>query len=411
MERKVDVYINLNSTDMLVGHLWVRARKGRESASFEYSRKWLQHEQSFALEPALALLDGPQHTPAKKTIFGAISDSAPDRWGRVLMRRAERQRALEANTSPRTLMEIDYLLQVNDEARQGALRFAEQESGPFLATDSAVSIPPLIDLPKLLSASARLADDKETGDDLRLLLAPGSSLGGARPKASVRDKDDSLAIAKFPYKHDEYNTVLWEACALQLAKQAGINVPDWRIETIAGQTVLISRRFDRVKQQRIPYLSAMSMLGANDNEQRSYLEIADALRQYGSFIENDLPQLWRRMVFNIFISNTDDHLRNHGFLYTNNQGWCLSPAFDLNPVPVDIKPRILSTTIDAYDGTASAELALSVAEYFNLSLVEAKACISEVAQVVSQWRQQAMQLGFKKAEIDRMASAFEHECT
>ena len=363
----------------------------------------------FSLEPALTLGPGPFHTPSDKPLFGAIGDSAPDRWGRVLMRRAERRRAEGAGTTPRTLREIDYLLMVDDEARQGALRFAEREGGPFVAEHGPTKIPPLIDLPRLLSAAERVLGDSDTDEDLRLLLAPGSSLGGARPKASVRDRDGSLAIAKFPHQGDEIKTVVWEAVALTLAAKAGVPVPAWRLETVAGKPVLLLRRFDREAQTRLPFLSAMSMLGAADNETRSYLEFVDALRQHGAAPKQDMHALWRQIALNILISNTDDHLRNHGFLYTGPAGWRLAPAYDLNPVPTDIKARVLSTAIDLDDGDASLKSLIEVASYFELGLEEAHKIAADVGQAVAMWRKVAAKLGLTAAEIDRMASAFEHE--
>ena len=409
MDTEVLVYVDLDAAPRLVGRLWARTRKNKESASFEYDRSWLAHPGRFSLEPALKLGLGPFHTPAGKPLFGAIGDSAPDRWGRALMRRVERRRARSASETPRTLLEIDYLLTVDDEARQGALRFATSEDGPFLAVHGRPRIPPLVELPRLLSAAARIADDTESDDDLRLLLAPGSSLGGARPKVSVRDRDGHLALAKFPHRDDDFNTVLWEAVALTLAGKAGIRVPDFRLETAGGKQVLLLRRFDREEEVRIPVLSALSMLGAADNEAHSYLEIADALRQHGAAPRDDLHALWRRIAFNILISNTDDHLRNHGFLYTGTGGWRLAPAYDLNPVPVDIGPRVLTTAIDFDDGTASLDLALEVAEYFNLAATEARAIIAEVGRATASWRREAARVGLPPAEIDRMESAFEHE--
>lgn len=409
METEVYVYVDIAGTPHLAGRLWARVRKGRESATFEYHPGWLENADRFSLEPALTLGPGPFHTPSGKPLFGTIGDSAPDRWGRVLMRRAERRRAERAGETPRTLMEIDYLLMVDDEARQGALRFARSEGGPFLAEHEAARIPPLIDLPQLLSAAEHVVGDTDSFDDLRLLLAPGSSLGGARPKASVRDRDGHLAIAKFPHKDDEINTVLWEAVALRLAAKAGIPVPDWRIEQVLNKPVLLLRRFDRVQGQRIPFLSAMSMLGASDNESRSYLEFVDALRRYGASPKQDMHELWRRIVFNILISNTDDHLRNHAFLYTGPEGWRLAPAYDLNPVPTDIKPRILTTAIDLDDGSASLDLAMSVVGYFELDKEKAHVIAAEVGKAVTTWREEAARLGLTQAEIDRMASAFEHE--
>lgn len=409
METETLVHADLGGEPVLVGRLWSRMRRDRESASFEYDREWLSDPRRFSLEPALGLGPGPYHTASDKPLFGAIGDSAPDRWGRVLMRRAERRRAAKEKTAPRTLREIDYLLLVDDEARQGALRFAAEPGGPFLAPYSARKIPPLLELPRLLSAADHVADDSEDDEDLRLLLAPGSSLGGARPKASVRDRDGQLTIAKFPNRSDETNVVGWEAVALSLARKSGIDAPEWRLETVADRPVLLLRRFDREGSVRLPYLSAMSMLGARDNETRSYLEFVDALRQHGAAPKQDMASLWRRIVFSVLISNTDDHLRNHGFLWTGGAGWRLAPAYDLNPVPLDVKPRVLSTAITLDDPTASLDLAFEVGEYFGLKTAEARQIAREVGRSVRAWRKEASKLGLAAAEIDRMASAFEHD--
>lgn len=401
--------MDVDGQPILVGRLWARMRRGRDSASFEYDEQWLTHAERFALDPALPLGAGPFHTPADKPMFGAFDDSAPDRWGRVLMRRAERREAKRTGRTPRTLREIDYLLRVNDEARLGALRFAEKPGGPFLASDAVTPIPPLVELPRLLSAAERVVDDSDSDEDLQLLLAPGSSLGGARPKASVRDKDGHLAIAKFPHKDDELDTVRWEAVALRLAEKAGISVPRWRLETTARKPIVLLRRFDRAEEIRIPFLSAMSMLGALDHERRSYLEFVDALRQHGAAPKADMHALWRRLAFSVLISNTDDHLRNHGFVYDGPDGWRLSPAYDLNPVPVDIKPRVLATAIDLDDGTASLDLALDVADYFELTGAEARKIVREVGKAVGGWRETGKRLGLTSSQIDRVASAFEHD--
>lgn len=409
MDREALVYADLDGVPHLVGRLSARVRKGKETATFQYDATWLQNPLRFSLEPALGLDPGPFHAQADLPIFGAIGDSVPDRWGRALMRRMERRRAEQENTTPRTLQEIDYLLLVDDEARQGALRFADVEGGPFLREHGATRIPPLVELPRLLSATERVIDDDPTDEDLRLLLAPGSSLGGARPKASVREQDGHLAIAKFPRRDDDYNTVVWEAVALELARKAGIAAAVSRLETIDGKAVLLLQRFDRDGARRIPFLSAMSMLGARDNQTRSYLEIVDALRQHGASARDDIQALWRRMVFNILISNTDDHLRNHGFLYEGQGGWRLSPAYDINPVPVDVKPRILSTAVNEDDATASLTLALGVAGYFELTDPEAQEIVGLVGRAVATWRAEAARHGLSKAAIDRMASAFEHD--
>jgi serine/threonine-protein kinase HipA len=219
----------------------------------------------------------------------------------------------------------------------------------------------------------------------------------------------SLLIAKFPHKADETNAVLWEALALKLATKAGIHTASWKLEQVCKKPTLLLSRFDRDGKQRLPFLSAMSMLGAKDRETHSYLELVDALRQDGAQVEKDLEQLWRRIVFYVLISNTDDHLRNLGFLYSGNAGWILSPAYDLNPVPVEVKPRVLTTNIDLNDGTASIDLVLSVAEYFGLSSNRAKAVVAEVAKAVGTWRREAAGLGIARMEIDKLSSAFDHD--
>lgn len=408
-DKEVVVSISLENETIRVGKLWFHVRGNRESVSFEYEKRWLMHPARFALEPALKLTEGSFHTKEHTSLFGSIGDSAPDRFGRILMRRFEVAKAKEESRPTLTLFEMDYLLGVNDVARQGALRFSvEPENDVFLAPKDENAIPPLLSLPRLLSATERLFDDKESADDLKLLLAPGSSLGGARPKASVRERDGSLMIAKFPKKDDEMNVVLWEAVALVLAKNAKIKVPAWRIEMIFKKPVLVLKRFDREGSWRIPFLSSMSMLDARDNEHHSYIEMAYALAQNGGSPEEDMAELWRRIIFTVMISNTDDHLRNHGFLYEKNKGWRLSPAYDMNPTPLHIKPHVLTTAIDFEDTSASLETALSVAQEFRLSKHDACTIIKEVSESVKQWRQVASDLGLSKRECEFMASAFEN---
>lgn len=372
MEQAIWVYLDLEGIPIKVGQLWGRYHNGRESMSFEYDREWLHHPNRFSLDPSLNLVSGSFHASPDKPLFGAIDDSAPDRWGRLLMRRSERKNAEREKRTARTLKEIDFLSMVDDEGRQGALRFKKKGQNSFLTTYDVNHIPPLISVDRLLTAANHVLQESDTEEDLRLLLAPGSSLGGARPKASVRDKDGHLAIAKFPKKDDEINVIGWEAVALVLATKAGIKVPEWRLESVGRKQILLSRRFDRKMNIRIPFLSAMSVLGAKDNEMHSYLEIVDAIRQMSTSPKEDLEALWRRIVFNVLISNVDDHLRNHAFLYTNMSGWRLSPAYDLNPTPTDIKPRILSTAIDLIDPTACLDIAVDVASYFGLDTYRQK---------------------------------------
>lgn len=408
MSQPVIVYIDLDGSMKLVGRLWSHSRRGRESATFEYDRAWLGHPYRFALEPALKLGPGQFHTGADRKLFGSIGDSAPDSWGRMLIRRNARQKARKSGSGKHSLSEIDYLLAVDDLSRMGALRFTLHEQGPFLKENSQGRIPPLLALPSLLAAADHVVNNDESTEELSLLLAPGSSLGGARPKASILDRKQNLSIAKFPSRNDELDVITWEIVALNLAESAGIAVPIRRVEIIKGKPVLILRRFDRSKGVRIPFLSALSMIGAVDHEQSSYLEIADAIRRYGAAPEADLQNLWKRIVFNILISNVDDHMRNHAFLYTGPRGWSLSPAYDLNPTPTDVKPRILSTCIDLYDSTASLDTAFSVVDYFGIPLVQARSMVADIGMTVSKWRSVAATLGLPKTEIDRMETAFEH---
>lgn len=407
-DRELLVYVDLAGVAHYVGRLWVRRARNRESASFEYDADWLANPVRFALEPALMLGFGPQHTQQGRALFGAFGDSAPDRWGRNLIQRNERQRAQKERRAPRSLGEVDFLLSVGDIARQGALRFKETSDAPFQASGAGANVPPHIRLGELLNAAMRVAADGGDAGELSLILAAGSSLGGARAKASVLDIQGQLSIAKFPQADDTYPVMQWEAVALDLARRAGIHVPTWRLEQVAKRTALLLRRFDRDGAIRIPFLSAMSMLGAADNEDHSYLEIVDALRQFGSQPEQDCAQLWRRIVFNILISNTDDHLRNHGFLFDGAGGWRLSPAYDMNPTPVDVRARVLSLAIDEADDTASLDVALSMARQCGLKRQAAKEIIGEVQAAVAQWRACAASHGLGARDIARMASAFEH---
>jgi serine/threonine-protein kinase HipA len=411
MNREIEVYMDFDGQTNLVGRVWSRLSKGREGASFAYDPAWLASPLRFPLEPALSLDTGSHHTRHGRSLFGALGDSAPDRWGRMLMKRMERRIAEREGRLPRALLEIDYLLMVDDAVRPGALRFKEAGAKGFLASGG-LKIPPLVYLPKLLAASDRVVADRESDDDLRLLLVHGSSLGGARPKAAVTDSSGHLHIAKFPHAQDEYSVERWSYLAHALADKAGINVPPSRIVQVDRRSVLVVARFDRNGTARIPFLSAMSMLGAADGETHSYLELVDALRRYGANSKEDQRELWKRVLFSILTSNVDDHLRNHGFLYDPaKSGWRLSPAYDLNPVPRDVKPPFLSLFIDEKDNAASFELALSTADYYGLTGADVRQVVKETVTSVSGWRKAAAKLGISRKETDRMASAFEHEAT
>jgi serine/threonine-protein kinase HipA len=406
MERVLLVHLSLEGTDVIVGRLWTRHRAGRETSSFEYDATWLARPDAFALDPELPLARAPAHSA--RALFNVFADTAPDRWGQTLLRRHERARARREGRPPRTLLDSDFLVLVDDETRLGALRFQAPGDDGFLAS-SGRRVPPLLDLPKLLSAATRITEDRETDDDLQLVLAPGTSLGGARPKASVRDRDDHLLVAKFPRKDDEWPVTRWEATTLALGRAAGITVPTTRLEPVARRPVVMVRRFDRRKTSRIAFMSALTALSASDHETRSYLELAEVIRRSGSAVSSDLAELWRRIVFNILVSNTDDHLRNHGFL-RDATGWRLAPAFDLNPMPLDVKPRVHALAIDETDATGSLELALSVAPQFGLTVnAQARTIADEVGRAVRRWRRTAAMNGLTAAQIERMESAFEHD--
>ena len=313
MTTEIEVHIDLNGTTHRVGTMRITVRGGRNTAMFEYASDWRAVKGSFDLEPALAIGRGPFYPDRGREMFGSLSDSAPDTWGRNLMRRMERRNAEKEGRAVRTLTEADYLLGVADLARLGALRFRRAGETEFQRPITGGNIiPPLIELPKLLSVTERVVRDEETDDDLLLLFAPGSSLGGARPKASIIDRDKHLMIAKFSKDGDDWSIGAWEEVGLRLAKSAGVDTSEHRIQMVAGKHVFLSRRFDRTTNgMRIPFLSAMSMMNRVDGEKGSYPEIVDVLRSYGVAAKQDAEELFRRMIVNILVSNVDDHLRNH----------------------------------------------------------------------------------------------------
>jgi len=407
-ESAAEVVVEVGGDDVLAGRLWSHRRRGAESATFAYDPEYLARPDAYGLDPALSLVAGQQQTATGRATFGAFSDCAPDRWGRLLIARAERQRAGREGGAERSFGEIDYLLGVRDDLRQGALRFRDPSTGTYLA-DAESGVPQLVDLPTLLHAADRFERDEASEAELRTLLRGGSSLGGARPKAHVLDSGDRAAIAKFPSRSgDDWDVMRWESVALRLARAAGIRVPDCALHTIDGKAVLIVDRFDRAGHLRIGYVSAMSMVEANDGDHRSYLEIADVIDLHSPQTTDDLRQLWRRVAFSVLISNTDDHLRNHGFLRTSSAGWTLSPAFDINPDPRP-GPKHLSTAIDFDDTTASVDTLIAVAGYFRLDDDQARQVLREVSDATRLWRSAAHEAGLDARELEQMARAFEHE--
>jgi serine/threonine-protein kinase HipA len=407
MSSDIEVFVAAGARNILAGQLYPHYRRGSESASFIYDNNYLANSDAYELDPGLPLVSGTLQTPVGRALFGAFTDSSPDRWGRTLIQRTERARAKTAATAPRSMTELDLLLGVRDDLRQGALRFRCDAQEPFLATEES-GIPVLADLPLLLDIAARAERDAANYDDLRRLLRAGSSLGGARPKAHVLDSSGRVAIAKFPSESsDTWNVMAWEKVALDLARNAKITVPDSRLIKVGDRNVLVVDRFDRRGETRIGYVSAMTMLEANDGDERSYLEIADVIEQRSRAAAAELRQLWRRVAFNILISNTDDHLRNHGFLHERGESWTLSPAFDLNPNP-DPGTKHLSVQIDFESTHASIDTLMGAAPFFRLGYSDALEILAQVTDAITRWRNVAVSHGLLPRDLDIMEPAFDH---
>jgi len=394
----IEVHIDWEGQTHLVGRLYAADRG--PSVSFEYAREWLQREDAFAIDPAsLPLQRGVHHA---KSLFGAIQDCGPDRWGRMLIERAVRKKVLEQ----KPYRDIDYVLVLDDTPRVGALRFRVDTKGPFLAPTTG-KLPPLVRLNALLRATDAIHDETETSQDLRFLLGAGSPLGGARPKAMVSLADGRTAIAKFSKPDDTREIAAGEILALTLAGQAGIHVAEHRLISVGKQKVAIITRFDRTRNHRIPFISASSLLALPHDDAGAYTLLADSIRQYGHDVPGDLRELWRRLTFSLLASNYDDHLRNHGFLMLEPGRWSLSPAYDLNPVPEMDRVRTNKLSISEDHREPSIEAALAAGERFGLKSLEAKKILKEVVAVVCDWRKTARQLRLSASTMDSYASAFE----
>lgn len=411
---KKDIYVFAHWKGMtepqIIGILSAHSAKGRKAYSFQYDKNWLKSPERYLLDPDIQFFPGTQF-PSGKENFGIFTDSMPDTWGRTLMkRRAVKQAKEKGLIKPAVLYDIDYLLGVYDESRMGALRFKVELDGPFLDHNSLMPTPPWSHIRELQFAASILENDKDDHDVqkwLAVLMAPGSSLGGARPKANILDESGDLWIAKFPSKNDVIDKAAWEFLAYRLAVSAGIEMAPSKIEKITGRHhTFFTKRFDRENKERIHFASAMTMTGNNEDTMRdnpaSYLDIAEFISNYGVNIEENLHQLWRRIIFNITISNTDDHLRNHGFILTE-KGWILSPAYDLNP---SVDKDGLALNVDLENNDLDFDLATSVGEYFRLSSVEMEQIISEVYSSVSKWKDIATEIGISRSEQELMEGAF-----
>ena len=395
---------------VLMGSLYVNVIKGGESYSFEYDKDWLRKTGlTLTLDPELMPYSGRQY-PTGKNIFGLFADASPDRWGRVLMNKRERILAEKEGRKPSKLYDSDYLLGVYDETRMGGIRFKANQEGPFLSDDKETAAPPWATLRTLEEASRNFEND-ETGLTekwLNQLIKPGSSLGGARPKATVVDTKDQLWIAKFPSKNDENDTGAWEMVAHDLAALCGLNVPEAKHEKFSplGSTFLI-KRFDRMGSKRVHFASAMTLLGKTDGasaaDGSSYLDIAAFIKSYGAQPKKDLGELWKRIVFNMAVTNTDDHLRNHAFILTD-KGWILSPLYDVNPVPYGDE---LSLNVDEEDNSISIDLAVQTAVRFGISKSDAEVQAEEILKIVrDNWEKTAARYGLTRRQIEEMRPAF-----
>lgn len=406
MNDMVEVHIDTADGTSIVGRFRYVNKRHSQSSAFEYADEWLRATEAFAIDPEnLPLRDGAFYTSSDKSALpGALRDAAPDRWGRQLIRRA-----FSKSGGKRTLLEIDYLLGVTDHARIGALRFRREGEDSFDHHIAGFRVPPLIQLPALINAADAVQTNTETAEDLKLLLNEGSPLGGARPKSSVEDKDGSLAIAKFPKPDDDRSIPHGEVLAMTLARQAGLTAADAKLLNVVGRPVALIRRFDRVGNRRIPFLSAMSLLGLNDGDEGTYTDIAEIIRMYSSSPTEDLNELWKRVVFNVLIGNLDDHLRNHGFLYDRDGRWRLSPAYDLNPVPLAEKARELTTWISEQGPEADLDLAREAAPFFALREKQAEEIIDEIRTALKNWRSTAHRLGMNSRDIAAYGTAIQSD--
>jgi len=410
-EKTIFVYDDFSMQNpTLMGILYVNSLKGGESYSFEYDREWLKKTSlKITLDPELMPYSGRQY-PFGKAIFGLFSDSSPDRWGSVLMNKRERILAGKEGRKPAKLYDSDYLLGVYDETRLGGIRFKTEPNGAFLSDDKETAAPPWASLRTLEEASRNFENEDTALSEkwLNQLIRPGSSLGGARPKATVIDPKEQLWIAKFPSKNDENDSGAWEMITHDLAEICGLHVPEAKLEKFSnlGSTYLV-KRFDRILNKRVHFASAMTLLGKTDGtsaaDGTSYLDIAAFIKSYGAQPKRDLIELWKRIVFNMAVSNTDDHLRNHAFIFTEN-GWELSPLYDVNPIPYGDE---LSLNVDEEDNSINIDLAIEASVRFGISETDATTYAKDILTIVKEnWEKRATALGLSRRLIEEMRPAF-----
>ena len=392
-----------------IGNLFRSIARTGETVRFEYSQYWLQHPQAFEIDPEAGLSLGPQYCSAgADQLFGVFQDSAPDRWGKLLVERREAMEAREQGRRARSLRAWDYLLAVDDGARMGALRLAEPGTHAFVANHP-LSAPPITALRELEAAAAKVERGQGAQVDkwVRQLLAPGTTLGGARPKASFTDEKGQLWLAKSPSAEDRHDVGLWEYLAYELSVAAGIEMPEARLLALSrrGHTYAV-RRFDRSGARRRMYASGRTMLQM-ESDGASYLDLAQTIETHGARkgISADLGQLFRRALLNVLVGNRDDHLRNHGFL-RGKTGWQLAPAFDVNPNP-DKPEHVLA--LDGRETTADTSLLMQCRQFFRLSAADAALMLEEVRVAVRSWRARAGALGVKRLELAALGAVIDPE--
>ena len=394
------------NTPMLVGELGYESLRGSDNYAFKFDDEWLRHYGNLFLSADINNYPGLQYTQPGRDIFGCFSDALPDRWGRLLLNRREQILAAEEKRPVRKLSSFDYLIGIDDFSRMGGFRFKTDPDGEFINCDSHLRIPPLTDLRSLVAASMEIEKSEEQNrlpekKWIQQLVHPGSSLGGARPKAGVRDAEGCLYVAKFPSRNDDYDVSLWEHLSHLLAKKAGVIAAETSVIPTGGKYhALLSKRFDRTADgRRIHFASAMTLLGLSEGSNaqtgNGYLDIVDFILQSCCQVEDNLHQLYRRVAFNIAIGNTDDHFRNHGFLLTP-RGWTLSPAYDMNPTTNEYQSLLITSSTNKAD----LGLLLEASEEYMIGKEEATKIIQDVTDAVKGWRRVAAMLGIAKHKMD-----------
>lgn len=390
----------------LIGELGYESLRGTDSYSFTFNNEWLKKHGELFLSDDLNNYPGQQYSLPEKDIFGCFSDALPDRWGHTLLLRREQIVAAEEKRPVRRLSSFDFLTGIDDFSRMGGFRFKEIPDGEFINVSESLKIPSLTDIRGLIAASAEIekSEEKNILPDrkwIAQLVHPGTSLGGARPKANVIDTDKTLYVAKFPSRKDDYDVEIWEHFSHQLAIKSGISAAKTGVMANGGEYhTLLSQRFDRTQEgRRIHFASAMILLGLSDGDNASsghgYLDIVDFIIQNCTDVEKNLQELYRRVAFNICIGNSDDHFRNHGFLLTA-KGWILSPAYDMNPTLNEYQSLLISST----SNKADLSILLDACEEYMLNRNTAEKIVSEVVEAVKGWRELAVRSGLSKREMD-----------